>query len=100
MRLFRSRLTRGVFTLVVVVAVGIVGYKVIEGRSLLDAAYMTIITLTTVGYQEVHPLSSTGRIFTIFLMVAGVGVMLYVLTIRGQFRQSRMRSGAFSGGEN
>ena len=41
---------------------------------------MTIIILTTVGYEEVHPLSSTGRIFTIFLMVAGVGVMLYVLT--------------------
>ena len=80
MRLFRSRLTRGVFALAVVVAVGIVGYMVIEGWSLLDAAYMTIITLTTVGYEEVHPLSSTGRIFTIFLMVAGVGVMLYVLT--------------------
>ena len=80
MRLFRSRLARGVFALAVVVAVGIVGYMVIEGWSLLDAAYMTIITLTTVGYEEVHPLSSTGRIFTILLMVAGVGVMLYVLT--------------------
>ena len=79
-RLFRSRLARGVFALAVVVAVGITGYMVIEGWSLLDAAYMTIITLTTVGYEEVHPLSSTGRIFTIFLMVAGVGVMLYVLT--------------------
>ena len=79
-RLFRSRLTRGVFALAVVVAVGIVGYMVIEGWSLLDAAYMTIITLTTVGYEEVHPLSSTGRIFTILLMVASVGVMLYVLT--------------------
>ena len=80
MRLFRSRLARGVFALAVVVAVGITGYMVVEGWSLLDSAYMTIITLTTVGYEEVHPLSSTGRIFTIFLMVAGVGVMLYVLT--------------------
>ena len=80
MRLFRSRLARGVFALAVVVAVGITGYMVIEGWSLLDAAYMTIITLTTVGYEEVHPLSSNGRIFTIFLMVSGVGVMFYVLT--------------------
>ena len=80
MRLFRSRLARGVFALAVVVAVGITGYMVVEGWSLLDSAYMTILTLTTVGYEEVHPLSSTGRIFTIFLMVAGVGVMLYVLT--------------------
>ena len=79
-RLFRSRLARGVFALAVVVAVGITGYMVVEGWSLLDSAYMTILTLTTVGYEEVHPLSSTGRIFTIFLMVAGVGVMLYVLT--------------------
>ena len=79
-RLFRSRLARGVFALAVVVAVGITGYMVIEGWSLLDSAYMTILTLTTVGYEEVHPLSSTGRIFTILPMVAGVGVMLYVLT--------------------
>ena len=79
-RLFRSRLARGVFALAVVVAVGITGYMVVEGWSLLDSAYMTIITLTTVGYEEVHPLSSNGRIFTIFLMVSGVGVMLYVLT--------------------
>ena len=85
MRLFRSRLTRGVFALAVVVTVGITGYMVIEGWSLLDAVYMTILTLTTVGYEEVHPLSSTGRIFTIFLIVAGVGVMLYVLTTVDQF---------------
>ena len=79
-RLFRSGLARGVFALAVVVTVGIAGYMVIEGWSLLDAAYMTILTFTTVGYEEVHPLSSAGRIFTIFLMVTGVGVMLYVLT--------------------
>ncbi len=101
-RLFRSRLARGVFTLAVVVAVGITGYMVIEGWSLLDAAYITILTLTTVGYEEVHPLSSTGRIFTIFLMVAGVGVMLYVLTsvvnlavaheVGSLFRRRRMRA--------
>ena len=101
-RLFRSRLARGVFALAVVVAVGITGYMVVEGWSLLDSAYMTILTLTTVGYEEVHPLSSTGRIFTIFLMVAGVGVMLYVLTsvvnlavaheVGSLFRRRRMRA--------
>ena len=51
MRLFRSGLARGVFALAVVVAVGITGYMVIEGWSLLDAAYMTMITLTTVSYE-------------------------------------------------
>ncbi|MYF65627.1 MAG: potassium channel family protein, partial [Chloroflexi bacterium] len=69
----------------------------------LDAAYMTVVTFTTVGYEEVHPLSSTGRVFTMFLMVAGVGVMLYILTsvmhlivaqevLRNLVRRRRMRA--------
>ena len=41
---------------------------------------MTVLTFTTVGYEEVHPLSSAGRTFNLFMMVAGVGVMLYILT--------------------
>ncbi len=80
MKLFRSRLAKGIVALAMVTALGIAGYMLIEGWSLLDSAYMTILTFTTVGYEEVHPLSSGGRIFTIFLMIAGVGVMLYVLT--------------------
>ena len=75
----------------------------IEGWSFLDAAYMTIVTFTTVGYEEVHPLSSTGRVFTMFMMVVGVGVMLYILTsvvqivveeeiLRTLFRRRRMRT--------
>ena len=59
-RLFRSRLARGVFALAVVVAVGITGYMVIEGWSLLDSAYMTILTFTTVGYEEVAPTLISG----------------------------------------
>jgi voltage-gated potassium channel len=66
--------------LLAVIAVGIIGYMVIEGWSFLDAIYMTVTTLTTVGYEEVHVLSDTGRIFTVGLIVIGVGVMLYGLT--------------------
>ncbi len=80
MRLFQSSLARSLVTLAVLIAIGISGYMLIEGWSLLDAAYMTILTFTTVGFAEVHPLSREGRIFTIFTMVAGVGVMLYILT--------------------
>ena len=80
LRLLRSKLARGTIALGLLVGVGVAGYMVIEGWSLLDAAYMTILTFTTVGYEEVHPLSSGGRIFTIFLMIVGVGVMLYILT--------------------
>ena len=80
MRLFHSSLARSLITLAVLLAIGISGYMLIEGWSLLDAAYMTILTFTTVGFAEVRPLSQEGRIFTIFTMVAGVGVMLYILT--------------------
>ena len=52
----------------------------IEGWSLSDAIYMTMITITTVGYGEVHPLTSGGRIFSIFLIVGGVSGALFVLS--------------------
>jgi voltage-gated potassium channel len=52
-----------------------VGYMLIEGWSLLDAAYMTVITVGTVGYAEVHPLSDLGRLFTMAVIFAGFGAM-------------------------
>lgn len=51
---------------------GTFGFRVIEGWRFLDAFYMTLITLTTVGYGEVLPLSDAGKVFNIFLMMAGV----------------------------
>ncbi len=60
-----------------VIVYGIAGYTVLEGWNLLDAFYMTIITISTVGYSELHPLSTTGRLFTSTLIVVGVGTMLY-----------------------
>jgi voltage-gated potassium channel len=54
------------------VAVGTVGYRVVEGMGWLDALYMTVITVTTVGFGEVQPLHPAGRLFTIALLVFGV----------------------------
>ena len=56
-----------------VITIGTVGYSLIEGWGILDSAYMTIITLATVGYGEIHPLSDLGRIFTLALILIGVG---------------------------
>jgi voltage-gated potassium channel len=53
---------------------------IIEGWNFLDALYMTITTLTTVGYREVHELSKTGMVFTIVLILVGVGTVLYALS--------------------
>ena len=62
-------------------ATGILGYMFLEGASLLDAAYMTIITLSTVGYTESVELTTTaGRVFTIVFIMAGVGTVFYAST--------------------
>jgi voltage-gated potassium channel len=59
-------------------AFGALGYMVIEGWSFSDAFYMTVITLATVGYGEVHEVSTQGRFFTVLLIFMGVGFFLYV----------------------
>jgi voltage-gated potassium channel len=63
--------------LVIVIAIGVTGYMLIEGWSFLDAFFMVIITISTVGYSEIHPLSEAGRLFTSALIVVGVGTMLF-----------------------
>jgi voltage-gated potassium channel len=60
---------------------GTIGYMLIEGWNAWDAFYMTIITVTTVGYREVHPLSRAGEMFTVVLLVGGVGAALYTFTL-------------------
>ncbi|WP_456433631.1 potassium channel family protein [Thermosulfuriphilus sp.] len=64
-----------------IITLGVVGYEIIEGWSLLDALYMTLITVTTVGYGEVHPLSEEGRIFTLVILFLGVALVLYVFSM-------------------
>jgi voltage-gated potassium channel len=63
--------------LAVVILYGVAGYMLIERWNVLDAFYMTIITISTVGYSEVRSLSNVGRLFTSTLIVVGVGTMLY-----------------------
>lgn len=63
-----------------ILLVGVIGYHLIEGWTIFDALYMTVITLATVGYGETHPLSITGRVFTIFLILGGMGMIFYGVT--------------------
>ena len=74
------RVLWGVCALTATIAVGVGGYMAIEGWPFLDSLYMTITTITTVGYREVNPLSDGGRIFTLFLIIVGVGGAFYTLT--------------------
>ena len=59
---------------------GVAGYMVIEGWSMWDSLYMTIITVTTVGYKEIHPLSRQGEAFTMLLLIGGVATVLYTFS--------------------
>ncbi len=69
-----SRLLRNVlFITATVIVGGTAGYALIEGWPLLDALYMTVITLTTIGFGEVHELSAPGRLFTLVLVLFGLG---------------------------
>ena len=61
--------------------VGTAGYMLIEGWGWFDAFYMTAITITTVGYLEVHPMSTAGRMFTVFILFTGVGTFFYAFTL-------------------
>ena len=71
--------------IVVLTAGGTVGYMAIEHMTALDALYMTVITISTVGYEEVKPLGEGGRIFTMGLIVTGVGTAFYIFAVVTQF---------------
>lgn len=72
-------------TLVILIGGGTFGYAVIEGWTPFEALYMTTITLATVGYSEVHNLSHKGQVFTIFLIIFGVGTIAYTIGSMIQF---------------
>jgi voltage-gated potassium channel len=76
MRRFRNRLILIGTALLIILAGGTLGFILIEGYPPFDAFYMTMITVSTVGYAEVHPLSHAGRVFNSFLIFFGVTIML------------------------
>ncbi len=93
-RKLRRRITVSVLLLVAVLVTGTVGYSVIEGWTYFESLYMTVITMTTIGYEEVHTLSKQGRLFTLFLIFFGVGVAAYTINygirfiIEGEIREA------------
>jgi voltage-gated potassium channel len=78
-----NKLRRILAVLAILVAItlgsGTLGFVVLENYPWFDAFYMSVITMTTVGYSEIHPLSQTGRIFNSFLLLFGVGIMFFAV---------------------
>lgn len=75
-----KRLRLAVILLLIVFVSGVSGYMWIEGWGFLDSLYMTVITVASVGYMEVNPLSPHGRIFTIFLIFFGMSTLLFAIS--------------------
>ena len=65
--------------LLVIIVVGTAGFVIIEKKSIVEAAYFIIVTVATVGYGDIHPATQLGRVFTIILIVTGVGTFLGVI---------------------
>lgn len=84
-----SGLRKGMLGIALVLAFGTLGYRLIEGWSWLDSLYMTVITVSTVGLTEVHPPTEVGKLFTVILILSGVGVMAYCLTRIAEFMFQR-----------
>ena len=86
-------LKNSILVLFILVTLGTVGYVTIERWRPLDALYMTVITLSTVGFREVHDLCDAGKVFTVFLIVFGVSVLGYLvgslaqIMFEGQFQR-------------
>lgn len=88
-RLFRSRIYTALILLVFIMLIGVLGYRFISDYSWVDALYMTVITMTTVGFGEVMPLDDQSKVFTIFLILASVIIVGYALSIITEYILSK-----------
>jgi len=101
-RVALRRIQSALLALGIITVAGVLGYMVFEGWSFTDALYMTVITLTTVGYKEVRDLDTTGQLWTMALLITGVGTLFYAAVssvelvvegaIRGYFGRRRMEA--------
>jgi voltage-gated potassium channel len=87
-----KKLKSSIYLLSITIAIGILGFHFIEGVSIFDAFYMTIITISTVGFQEVFPLSIWGRILTVFVIVCGISIGGYTIgTLMRMFIEGELK---------
>ncbi|MDB4588984.1 potassium channel protein [Flavobacteriaceae bacterium] len=78
---FRSKIETAIALLILLLFIGVVGFRVMSNYSWVDAIYMTVITVTTVGFGEVHPLDPQAKIFTVFLILTSVVIVGYAFKI-------------------
>lgn len=89
LRLFRSKFYIALFLMTSILFIGVLGYRFIEDFTWVEALYMTIITVTTVGFKEVRPLSSEGQLFTVILIIASVFIFAFAISVITEYILSR-----------
>ncbi|NNE33446.1 MAG: potassium channel protein [Winogradskyella sp.] len=87
--LFRSKIYTAMTLLFIVICIGVLGYRFISNYTWIDAIYMTVITITTVGFAEVNPLDTPSKIFTILLILSSVIIVGYAISIITEYILSR-----------
>ena len=91
--IFTSKLKITLVVLFIIFIIGTFGFHIIEGWSFVDSFYTTIITLTTVGYGDFTPRTAEGKIFAVFIIIFGVGMMFYSLVLMAEtFIEARLRN--------
>ena len=88
-RLFRSKIYTALLLLLLLTCFGVIGYRFVSGYTWVNALYMTVITITTVGFAEVNPLDTQSKIFTIFLILASVVIVGYAISIITEYILSK-----------
>ncbi|MDH5504987.1 MAG: potassium channel family protein, partial [Acidimicrobiia bacterium] len=77
----RQRFRRAASFMLAVTLVGTIGYRLIEGAPWFDSFYMVVMTITTVGFLEVFPMSMLGRLWTVILIISGLGSVFYTASV-------------------
>ncbi|MCB0737231.1 MAG: potassium channel protein [Bacteroidetes bacterium] len=77
----RFKLYLAIWLLIASIFIGTAGYMVVEGWTFMESLFMTVITLSTVGFNEVKPLSDAGRLFSVFLIIGNLGIFTYTITV-------------------
>jgi len=80
-QIFRTKLYKPLILLLIILAFGVSGYMLLSGDTFLNSLYMTIITMTTVGFREIHPFTEAEKIFTIVLILTSISVFGYTVSI-------------------
>jgi len=88
-KLFRSKINMAIILLCVLLLVGVIGFKIMSNLSWVDSLYMTVITITTVGFGEVQPLDDESKIFTVFLILASVVIVGYAIKVITEYILSK-----------